>query len=194
MFLAMKQAITGVVPSELGEATIMTVWPTIGAHRAGQWLGRMCSIGGSRNPFALGKLFCIFPGIPLALLFFVASLAPPIPFAGYFNRRYWLTNRRVVELRDRLFWKTYRPLGLPVPFMAIEYGDIAKAVDLERFDAIEVEVLPGQEWFPAGDLIFKLGNVETFRLAGVSRPQTFRETCLKAQRAYVGVKKAIGAR
>jgi hypothetical protein len=190
----MKQAITGVVPPELGEATIMTVWPTIGAHRAGQLLGRMCSIGGQRNPFALGKLFCIFPGIPLALVFFAASLAPPIPFAGYFNRRYRLTNRRVLELRDKLVWKTYRPLGLPVPFMAIEYAHVTKAVDLDRFDGIDIVVQPGQEWFPAGDLIFKLGNVETLRLAGVSRPETFRETCLKAQRAYVGVKKAVKAR
>jgi hypothetical protein len=187
----MKQAITGVAPSELGEVNVMTVWPTISAGRAGRWLGRMCSIGGQRNPFALGKLLCIFPGIPWALLLFAASLAPPIPFAGYFNRRYRLTNRRVVELQDKLVWKTYRPLGIPVPFMGIEYGHPTKTVDLDRFDAIDIEVLPGQAWFPAGELIFRKGNVETLRLSGVSRPETFRETCLKAQRAYVGVKKAL---
>jgi hypothetical protein len=190
----MKQAITGVAPPELGEVTIMTVWPTIGAGPAGRLLGRMCSIGGSRNPFALGKLFCLFPGIPWALLLFAVSLLPPIPFAGFFNRRYRLTNRRVVELQDKLIWKTYRPLRIPVPFNGIEYGHATKTVDLDRFDAIDIVVLPGQAWFPAGDLIFRKGNVETLRLSGVSRPETFRETCLKAQRAYVGVKKALARR
>ncbi len=32
--------------------------------------------------------------------------------------------------------------------------------------------------------------LETFRLAGVPRPETFRQTCLKARMSYVGVRKA----
>ena len=45
--------------------------------------------------------------------------------------------------------------------------------------------------FSAGDLAFRLGNVETFRLDGVSRPEALRQTCLKSRQAYVGVKQAL---
>jgi hypothetical protein len=86
--------------------------------------------------------------------------------------RYRLTNRRVI----------------------IERGLAAREeqyVDLDRFDAIDVVVLPGQEWYPAGDLIFRRGTVETFRLRGVMRPETFRQTCMKAHQAFVGVRKAV---
>ena len=65
------------------------------------------------------------------------------------------------------------------------------SVSLDKFDAIEVVVQPGQDWYPAGDLIFRLGATETFRLAGVSRPESFRQTCLKAQLSHVGVQKAL---
>ena len=74
--------------------------------------------------------------------------------------RYRLTNRRIIVER-----------GLT----SVE----DKAVDLDRFDTINIDVQPGQAWYDAGDLVFKLGNVETFRLEGVSRPAAFRETCLK---------------
>ena len=70
-------------------------------------------------------------------------------------------------------------------------GRIDQYVDLDRFDAIDVVELPGQEWYPAGDLIFRRGTIETFRLRGVQRPETFRQTCLKAHQAYVGVRKAM---
>jgi hypothetical protein len=63
-------------------------------------------------------------------------------------------------------------------------------VDLDRFDNVQVEVLPGQAWYNAGDLIFKLGNVETFRLEGVSRPESFRQVILKARMAHAGVKRS----
>jgi hypothetical protein len=55
-----------------------------------------------------------------------------------------------------------------------------------------VDVRPGQEWYPAGDLIFKKGQVETFRLPGVSRPESFRQTCLKARQSFDAVKKLTG--
>jgi hypothetical protein len=64
-------------------------------------------------------------------------------------------------------------------------------VDLDRFDSIEVVVHPGQEWYPAGDLIFRKGKIETFQLKGVRRPETFRQTIMKARDAFVGVKKAM---
>ena len=69
-------------------------------------------------------------------------------------------------------------------------GVLDKAVDLDRFDTVTIDVLPGQGWYHAGDLVFKLGNVETFRLEGVSRPAAFRETCLKSHQAHSTVKAA----
>ncbi len=86
--------------------------------------------------------------------------------------RYRVTDRRIVVER-----------GLT--------GVEQRSVQLDRFDEIDVVVRPGQAWFHAGDLIFRLGATETFRLEAVSRPQAFRQVCLKSHRAYVGVKQAM---
>jgi hypothetical protein len=94
------------------------------------------------------------------------------PIAGTV-RRYVLTNRRVMIASGLI----------PKP---------SQYVDLDRFDSVEVVVHPGQEWYPAGDLIFRKGKIETFQLKGVRRPETFRQTIMKARDAYVGVKKAMG--
>jgi hypothetical protein len=112
----------------------------------------------------------------LPLYFF--TLLPRIPFviAGWTNPwcvRYRLTNRRIV---------VEQPYG----------GGEVKSVSLEHFDSIQLEVLPGQAWYHAGDLVFRQGAIETFRLSGISRPETFRQTCLKAHSSYVGVAKARG--
>jgi hypothetical protein len=115
--------------------------------------------------FTLGRLFMGLT-IPVALFLFFWMLAP-------FNvQRYRLTNRRVIwekgpKFRAEMF------------------------VDLDRFDRIEIDVRPGQGWYPAGDMIFKLGNVETFRLEGVGYPDVFRAICMKSRQAYVGVRKSV---
>lgn len=162
----MKQAIAGVAPPDLAEVTIMTVWPTIAANPIGRMLGRLYTNRSGIGPvFTIGKLMMLLT-IPIALVLFAVSLAP------WACRRYRLTNRRViVQNRPR-----------PVD---------ERWIGLDEFDSIEVEVLPGQEWYPAGELIFRKGKIEAFRLSGVSRPETFRHTCLKAQRSYVGVRKAL---
>jgi hypothetical protein len=67
-----------------------------------------------------------------------------------------------------------------------------KSVDLDRFDAIDIDVDLGQEWYDAADLVFRQGDIETFRLEGVSRPAAFRQVCLKSHQAYVGVREALG--
>jgi hypothetical protein len=162
----MKQAIAGVAPPDLAEVTIMTVWPTIAANPLGRALGRMYTNRAGIGPiFTVGKLKMLLT-IPVALVLFGLSLAP------WACRRYRLTNRRVI-IQNRP-----RPVD-------------ERWIGLDEFDAIDVVVLPGQEWYPAGDLIFRRGKVETFRLSGVSRPETFRQTCLKAQRSYVGVRRAL---
>ena len=159
------EPIPGVVPAELKEATIMTVWPSVAAHPLGRALGRGFAI---RWPdiyfFRLGNLLALL-SIPIVLpLYFLKIL----PFIG---TRYTVTNRRIVVLRGIV-------------------GKEEKAVDLDRFDTVEVVVQPGQAWYHAGDLVFKKGTVETFRLDGVSRPEAFRHVCVKAQMAHATVKKA----
>ena len=161
----MKQAIAGVAPAETSEVTIMTVWPTLAATGPGRFLGRLYNIRWGIGPLTVGMIF-IAASIPFALGLFFWMLLPGVV------RRYRLTNRRV----------------------AIERGirPVAETwVELDRFDTIEVVVQPGQEWYPAGDLVFRNGQIETFRLIGVSRPETFKRTCLDARRGYLGVRNAV---
>ena len=76
------------------------------------------------------------------------------------------------------------------PSVTIERGinpKVEQYVDLDRFDAIDVVVSPGQEWYAAGDLVFRRGQIETLRLPGVSRPESFRRTCLEVRQSYVSV-------
>jgi hypothetical protein len=157
---AAKQPIAGVTPPDRQEVTVMTVFPTLAALAPGRWIGRLCGIRAGYGFFTLGKLFCLLL-IPVALPLYAFTLLP------FVIRRYRLTNRRVVVQK-----------GLS----AVD----ERWVDFDRFDEIDIEVLPGQEWYPAGDLVFRRGAIETFRLAGVSRPETFRHTCLAARRGYLG--------
>lgn len=160
----MPQAIAGVTPAEVQEVTVMTVWPSVAMFGAGRALGRLYSI---RWPdvyiFRLGHLLALL-FIPVSLVLFFMRILPGT------GLRYRLTNRRIVVER-----------GIR--------GVEERAVELDRFDSITIEVLPGQEWYDAGDLVFKLGATETFRLPGVSRPEAFRQTCLKSHMVNVGVKK-----
>lgn len=145
----------------------MTVWPTLAATSLGRTLGRLYTIPIGIGWLTLGKLIVLL-SIPVMLPLFFLTLLP------HTARRYRLTNRRVI----------------------IEKGVAGHAerwVELDRFDTIDVVVQPGQAWYPAGDLVFHNGQVETFRLTGVSRPETFRQTCLKARNGYVGVRQAVGA-
>ena len=161
----MRQAIAGVNVATREEVEVMTVWPSNAAYGLGRTLGRLYSLKAGISVFTVGHLIAL-ASIPIALgLYFLKIL----PFVG---QRYTLTNRRIIV-------KT----GIA--------GVEAKSVDLDRFDAIDIVVQPGQEWYHAGDLVFRKGNVETFRLEGVSRPRAFRSTCLKSHMSHVGVKKSL---
>src|SRR3990172_4777303 len=174
----MKQAIAGVAPSQLSEVTNMTVWPSLSATALGRFWGRLYALDfGPRIfgvPVTIGRLFAL-ASIPfMVALYFLMRLAPvPGVVIGIKNQFCWhyrLTNRRLV--------------------MEIPFGGEIKSVALDRFDPINVVVEPGQAWYKAGDLVFRLGQVETFRIWAVPRPETFRHTCLKSQLSFVGVKKA----
>lgn len=162
--LTMNQPIAGVTPAETREVTVMTVFPTLAATTPGRLMGQLCGIRVGIGFFTLGKLFALLL-IPLALALFAGSLMP------FVLTRYKLTNRRVIVQRG------WTPTD-------------ERWVDFDRFDSIEVEVLPGQEWYPAGELIFRQGQIETFRLSGVSRPETFRHTCLAARRGFLGAQQS----
>lgn len=161
--MANPSPIAGVVPPEYAEATITTTWPSNAATGLGRLLGRLYSIRAGVWIFTVGNIVALL-SIPVALGLFFYLLAPGVA------RRYRLTNRRVLIESG----VTLKPLSW---------------VDLTEFDAIVIEVLPGQAWYPAGDLIFSKGPIETFRLQGVPRPEGFRNTCLEAQRAHTAVKR-----
>jgi hypothetical protein len=163
----MKQAIAGVMPAQVGEATIMIVWPSVAATGLGRFFGRLYGIRAGVGFVTVGNLTAL-ASIPIMLPLYLLRKFP------LWITRYRLTNRRVIIERG---------IG----------GQIQQFVDLDRFDEIEVVVRPGQEWYPAGDLVFRRGAIDTFLLPGVQRPETFRQTCLKARQAYVGVRKAMEA-
>ncbi len=158
-----QSSISGVVPPSVAEATIMTVWPSVASTGLGKALGRLYRIREGFGPVSIGRL-SLLATIPIGLVLYLSLRLP------WAIKRYRLTNRRV----------------------AIEVGinpRVVQYVALDNFDAIDVDVSPGQEWFAAGDLIFRRGQIETLRLAGVSRPESFRRACLSAHLAYAGVAK-----
>jgi hypothetical protein len=172
----MKQAISGVAPSQLKEVTVMTVWPSLSATSLGRFWGRL---------FALEQGFRVF-GVPLTLGRLMALVSIPIMLPLYF-----LMRLPVVGFTNPLCWH-YRLTNRRIVVENLFAGEI-KSVALDRFDTIETVVEPGQAWFKAGDLVFRQGATETFRIWAVPRPETFRQTCLKAQRSFVGVQQARAA-
>lgn len=160
----MKQPIAGVAPPELTEATVMIVYPSLASMGIGRFLGQQYLIRVGVGVFTLGNLIAL-ASIPLVVPLFFWMINPIT------GRRYRLTNRRLIIERG--------VQGIPEQW-----------VELDRFDNIEVDVLPGQQWYPAGNLVFRKGQIETFRLLGVKRPETFRQTILKTARGYIGAAEA----
>ncbi len=163
----MKQPIAGVVPSAEAEATVTTIWPSIAAYPSGQWLGRLC---GLKWPdvyiFRIGHLLALAV-IPHALFLYFCRVAPKIGI------RYRLTNRRIVVERG------------------IGGEREERAIDLSAFDAVKNEVLDGQQWYDAADMVFFRSGTEVFRLEGVSRPEPYRQTVLKTQQAHCSVAEVL---
>ncbi len=156
-----RTPIAGVSPGEISEVTVMSVWPSISLFGLGRMLGSGYAITWPDiYIFRLGNLLAL-ASIPVALLLYAMRIFI----------RYRLTNRRIV-VEKGMSWRE------------------DKSVELDRFNTIDIVVQPGQAWFDSGDLVFRQGNVETFRLEGVSRPAAFRETCLKSHLALKGVKEA----
>lgn len=172
----MKQAIAGVTPASVEEATVTVVWPSLARYRLGAWLGRLYGNEAGCYVFTVGNVVALF-SVPLVLTLYVWRLAR--------GSVYRLTNRRLMELGNRI-QKRER-----FPYFGIRWGAELKSLALDGFDGIEIVTRPGQEWFEAGDLVFTLGGGEVFRLPGISRPEVFRQTCLKSHRAYVLVRQVL---
>jgi len=162
-----SQSIAGVVPPGVAEATVMMVWPSVAATAAGRLLGRLAGIRVGFGPLSAGGVIAL-ASIPFAAALYFSMRLP------WAIRRYRLTNRRVtIDEGVR--------------------GTVQQYVDLDRFDRIEIEVRPGQEWFHAGDLVFLKGGVETLRLVGVPRPEVFRQACMKVRQSYGSVGAILAA-
>ncbi len=154
----MQQPIAGVAPPETAEVTIAVVWPSIAATSLGRRLGRLYAIDAGLPWLTFGKLFAL-ASIPIVLPLFFWMLRPRA------SRRYRVTNRRVLIERG---------VG----------GAFEAGIALGDFDRVEIDTLEGQGWYPAGDLRLLAGEREMLRLAGVPRPEPFRQTILKAARAF----------
>ena len=159
----------------------MTVWPSLSATGFGRFWGRL---------FAIEYGFRIF-GVPLTVGRLTALASIPFMVALYFLMRLPRFPFILIGIKNPFCWHyrlTNRRIVMENPF-----GDEIKSAALDRFDSIETVIEPGQAWFKAGDLVFRQGATETFRIWGVPRPETFRQTCLKARMSFVGVQQARAA-
>jgi hypothetical protein len=177
----MKQPIAGEVPAETKEVTVMTVWPSLASTGFGRMWGRL---------FAIDAGFRIF-GVPVTFGRLVALASIPFMAALYFLMRLPRFPGVLIGIRNP--WCSHYRLTNRRMVVENPFGSEIKSVSLDRFDTIDTVVQSGQAWFKAGDLVFRLGPTETFRLVGVPRPETFRQTCLKANMSFVGVKQLRAA-
>ncbi len=141
------------------ERPCKTIWPTLGATRLGRWIGRVALVGPGSGPLRLGTLLVVLL-VPLVVGLYLWQILPPRV------RRYHLTTRRIIIQK-----------GLP--------PRVEASLDLEQFEAIGVEVQPGQEYFRAADLVFLRGQRELLRLAGVGRPDVVRQLCLETRATFL---------
>jgi hypothetical protein len=140
------------------ETTVTVVWPTIGATCAGRTVGRLAGLRLGWDPWHLVGRCMAAASIPLSLCVFFWQVMP------FVARRYRITDRRIIIQR-----------GLK----AVD----EHSVGLNDFNAVEIDVLPGQAWLRAGDVVFRKDGQEVLRLPGVPSPEAFRVLCRDVQRA-----------
>lgn len=163
---APPQAIAGVSPSQ--EREIETEFPSIAAVGPGRFLGSILS---SMPPIVGGvKLSYLIFGLPLAPLGLIGYLQLKVT-----GQRYTVTNRSV-SVRSALT------------------GQLVKQVALKDVADVTVEVLGGQEFFRAGDVVLrKAGGDEILRCAGVPQPDRFQHVILEARDARLQNDEALAA-
>ena len=163
---APSQAIAGVSPSQ--EREIETQYPTIAADAPGRMIGGILE----SMPVGIGS-------VKLSYLLFALPLAP-FALAGYFlvklfGRRYTVTNR-TVSARSAF------------------NGSLVKQVALKDIADVTVEVLGGQQFYRAGDVVlWNAGGDEILRCSGIPQPERFKHVILEARDARLQNDEALTA-
>ncbi len=151
-----KQAVTGVVPPELGEAVIREIWPSVTTVPAAAGLARV--LMSSRIGAPLGWLL-------LAPLYFKKLLAVA-PGMGWLAVRYTLTNRRLMIQH-----------GLkPHPVHEIPLADI---------DEIRIQKDSNSDYYGSANLEILSKDQVKLTLPGVKGPEAFRHSIINACKAWV---------
>jgi hypothetical protein len=142
------------------ERPVMTVFPSIASLPLGRGLGVLYeSLPIRIGRLKLSHLLFPLPTSPVALLlYFWLKVAGP---------RYELTTQRLRVLRGLA-----RRAGLEIP--------------LDEVGRIEITTSFGQRFFKSGTLIVRNHvGTERLRLAGVVRPEMFRQTILEVRDALI---------
>ena len=157
------QAIAGVSPSQ--EREIESEFPSIAAVAPGRMIGAiMNSIPGAGSV----KLSYLLFGLPLAPLGVIGYLQLKVT-----GQRYTVTNR-AVSLRG------------------VVTGQVVKQVALKDIASVDVDVLDGQAFFRAGDVVLRnAGGDEILRCAGVPQPERFKHVILEARDARLQSDEAL---
>lgn len=153
---APPQAIAGVSPTQ--EREIETEFPSIAAVAPGRMLGSLLE----SVPLKIGgvKLSYILFGLPLAPLGLIGYLQLKVT-----GQRYLVTNRSV-SVRSALT------------------GQTVKQVALKDIADVAVDVLGGQAFYRAGDVVLRnAGGDEILRCSGVPQPERFKHLILEARDA-----------
>jgi hypothetical protein len=146
----MIQPIAGVAPTQIQEVTVMTVWPSLSATTFGRLWGRM---------FAIEVGFPVF-GVPLTIGRLMALVSIPFMLALYFLMRLPRFPGVLIGIKNPWCWVyrlTNRRVVVENPF-----GAEIKSVSLDRFDAIDIVVGPGQAWYRRVTWSFAKGRSRRF--------------------------------
>lgn len=173
MVSATPQAIAGVNPQS--EASVMSVYPSISSKGLGRLIGQICDCIPTR---IMGvKLSCWLFGLPMAVPALIGYALTKI--SGY---QFELTNRSVKV------W---------IMFLGAK-SRLEKEIPLDDISEVAIEVLPGQEFYHAGDMyLLKEDGSSLLCMEGIQRPEVFRQNILKvceAKNRTAASLKAIEAR
>jgi hypothetical protein len=146
-----RQAVAGLMPPELAEATIRECFPSVIAR------GR---------PLCKAAAACMRTIVLAPLGWFLLALLFPWRIAPVFERRYTLTNRRLMVRKG---WS----------------GRPGHEVKLDAIDDVRLVEGSLDPFYRAGDLEVLSGGHPVLTLHGVPDPESFRQAVLNAVRAWV---------
>jgi hypothetical protein len=156
-----RQAVTGLVPPQAGEAVIRETFPSVTAFPPVATLGRVAIRSYIAAPLGW---FAMLP-------FYFLKILPVL------STRYCVTNRRVMVLKG---WGQ-----MAISHTVNNPKKPSKEVPLADIDDVRIVRDANSEFFRAGNLeIVSQGQV-VLTLAGVPEPESFRQSILNASKAWV---------